>query len=92
MERNGAWLTPASVVVDHIEHVIKIGGEDHASLGADWDGVPSLPEGLEDCSKLKYITLEMLRRGHSETAIKKTLGGNMLRLMEEVEAAASGKD
>lgn len=80
--------TPASVVVDHIEHVIRLVGPDHVGLGADWDGVSSLPEGLEDCSKVPYITEELLRRGHSARTVRKVLGGNLLRLMEHVEAVA----
>lgn len=82
--------TDASVVIDHIEHVIRVAGDDHVGLGADWDGVPAMPNGLEDCSKVNYITEELLRRGHSEETIKKVLGGNMLRVMEEVEAVSAG--
>ena len=82
--------TPASMVVDHIEHVIDLVGDDFVGLGADWDGVPEMPEGLEDVSKVPYITLELLRRGHDEATIKKVLGGNVLRLMEEVEGVARG--
>ncbi len=71
--------TDASVVIDHIEHAIKVAGPDHVGLGADWDGVPAMPNGLEDCSKVIYITEELLRRGHSEETVKKVLGGNMLK-------------
>ena len=73
-----------------IEHVIKIAGPGHVGLGADWDGVSQVPAGLEDCSKVIYITEEMLERGHDDATIKMVLGGNMLRFMEEVgETAAS---
>lgn len=81
--------TPASVVIDHIEHVLTLVGEDHVGLGADWDGVPELPVGLDDCSKLETVTLELLRRGWSEDAVTKVLGGNLLRVMEEVEATGA---
>ncbi len=80
--------SPASLIVDHIEHVIELVGDEHVGLGADWDGVSFLPQGMEDCSKVPYITLELLRRGHTESTIKKVLGENTLRLMEEVESAA----
>jgi len=83
--------TNGSVVVDHIEHVIKVAGADHVGLGADFDGVPATPNGLEDCSKIIYITEELLRRGHSEETVKKVLGGNLLRVMEEVERVAAGE-
>jgi membrane dipeptidase len=81
--------TPASVVIDHIEHVIELVGGEHVGLGADWDGVPSLPVGLEDCSKLGWVTEELLRRGHSEETVAGVLGGNLLRVMEAVEAVAA---
>ena len=47
-----------------------------------------MPEGMEDCSNLPKITEELLRRGYSETDIKKILGGNMLRVMEEVASVS----
>lgn len=81
--------SPASRVVDHIEHVIELAGADHVGMGSDWDGVPNMPRGLDECSDVIYITEELLRRGHGEEAIKKVLGGNMLRLMEDVEAVAA---
>jgi membrane dipeptidase len=80
--------TPLSVLIDHIEHIIRLVGPDHVGLGADWDGVWYLVEGLEDCSKVPAITYELLKRGHSEEVIKKILGGNLLRIMEEVERTA----
>jgi len=81
--------SPATWVIEHIEHVIELVGPDHVGLGADWDGVPEMPEGLEDVSKLPWITRQLLRRGHSEDTVKKVLGGNLLRVMEEVEAVAA---
>lgn len=80
--------TPISMVIDHIEHVIDLVGPDHVGLGADWDGVPFMCEGVEDCSQVGNITLELLKRGHDEETIRKVLGGNLLRLMEEVASAA----
>ena len=77
--------TPASVVIDHIVHALELVGDDHVGLGADWDGVPTLPVGLEDCSKLEYVTVELLRRGYSEETVRKVLGENLLRVMEAVE-------
>lgn len=77
--------TPLSVLIDHIEHIVNLVGPDHVGLGADWDGVWTMVEGMEDCSKVPAITLELLKRGHSEETIKKILGGNLLRMMEEVE-------
>ena len=89
-EEHDTGPTQASVVVDHIAHVIELVGADHVGLGADWDGVPSLPVGMEDCSKLGFVTLELLRRGYGEDTVRKVLGENLLRVMGAVEAAAGG--
>jgi membrane dipeptidase len=71
-------------IVDHIDHVVKLVGPDHVGLGSDFDGA-SMPEGMEDCSKLPKITEALLRKGYSEEDIRKILGGNTLRVMEQVE-------
>jgi membrane dipeptidase len=76
-------------VVEHIEHVIKLVGPDHVGLGADWDGIPTVPKGMEDCSKLPQITIELLRRGHREEDVRKVLGENLLRVLEACEKKAS---
>lgn len=73
-------------VVEHIEHVIKIAGEDAVGLGTDYDGVPNPPIGLEDVSLLPRLTEELLRRGHSEARVKKVLGENFLAFFARVEA------
>lgn len=82
--------TPLSVLMDHIEHVIKLAGIDHVGLGADLDGIPltGVPEGFDDVSKYPLITYELLKRGHSETDVKKVLGENLLRVMAQVERTA----
>jgi membrane dipeptidase len=75
-------------VVDHIEHVIKVAGIDHVGLGSDFDGVPLLPEGLEDVSCYPVITQLLLDRGHSPADIKKVLGGNAFRALKRAEEVA----
>jgi membrane dipeptidase len=71
-------------IVDHIDHAVKLVGADHVGLGSDFDGA-DMPEGLEDCSKLPKITEALLRRGYSENDIRKILGENTLRVMEQSE-------
>ena len=80
--------TPLSVLIDHIDHIAKVAGVDHVGLGSDFDGVTSLPVGMEDVAQLPKITYELLRRGYSEQDIRKILGGNLLRVMEEAERVA----
>ena len=82
------YRTPLKVLIDHFDHAIRIAGPDHVGLGSDFDGVSDLPEGMEDVTRLPSITLELLKRGHSEETVKKVLGGNVLRVMEEVERTA----
>ena len=71
-------------IVDHIDHAVKLVGADHVGLGSDFDGA-DMPDGLEDCSKLPEITEALLRKGYSEGDIRKILGENTLRVMEESE-------
>jgi membrane dipeptidase len=73
-------------VVDHIEHVIQIAGEDAVGIGSDFDGIPDPPTGLEDVSLFPKLTEELLRRGHSEARVKKILGENFLTMFAKVEA------
>jgi membrane dipeptidase len=74
-------------VVDHIEHVIKLAGEDAVGIGSDFDGISDPPIGLEDVSLLPKLTEELMRRGHSDERIKKVLGENFLAFFARVEAA-----
>jgi membrane dipeptidase len=71
-------------IIDHIDHAVKLVGADHVGLGSDFDGA-SMPEGMEDCSKLPKITEALLRKGYSDSDVKKILGENTLRVMEAAE-------
>lgn len=77
--------TPLSVLIDHIDHIAKVAGVDHVGLGSDFDGVPLLPKGIEGVDQLPNITYELLKRGYSDEAVLKILGGNFLRVMEQAE-------
>ncbi|HSM04468.1 MAG TPA: dipeptidase [Longimicrobiales bacterium] len=78
---------PWTRIVDHIDHIVAIAGVEHVGLGSDFDGAV-MPEGMEDVSNLPKITEELLRRGYSEPDIKKILGGNILRVMEDVASTS----
>jgi membrane dipeptidase len=73
-------------VIDHLEHVITVGGEDAVGIGADFDGIEDPPIGLDDVSLLPEISEELLRRGHSEAQVRKVLGENFLAFFARVEA------
>src|SRR5688572_173870 len=76
-------------VADHIEHVMKIAGEDHVGIGGDLDGISTTPVGLESVADYPKLFAELLRRGHTEQQLKKLAGLNVLRVMKQTEAAAA---
>ncbi len=71
-------------IIDHIDHAVKLVGAEHVGLGSDFDGA-SMPDGMEDCSKLPKITDALLKKGYSENDVRKILGENTLRVMEQAE-------
>jgi membrane dipeptidase len=79
-----------TAILDHVDHAVKVAGIDHVGLGSDCDGA-TMPFGMEDASRMPRITEGLVQRGYSETDIQKILGGNMLRLMQDVEAAAKSR-
>ena len=76
-------------VCDHIEHIINVAGIDHVGIGSDYDGVRSLPVGLDDVSYYPNITQELLNRGYDKDQIHKILGGNVLRVLKQAEVVSS---
>ena len=67
-----------------VDRAIQLVGEDHVSLGSDFDGGPPLPRPMRDVRDLPQITDAMLRRGYSEERIRKFLGGNLLRVFRQI--------
>lgn len=78
----------ASIIADHIEHVIKVAGIDHVGLGSDYDGISTAPKGMEDVSTYPLITEMLVQRGYSEEDIHKVLYKNALRVLRDAEIAA----
>ena len=76
-------------VVAHIQHVRDVAGVDHVGLGGDFDGVDSLPEGVDGVDKYPAILAELMRRGWSEADIRKLAGENVLRVMRGAEAVVA---
>jgi membrane dipeptidase len=75
-------------ILEHIERAVKVAGIDHVGLGSDFDGA-IMPLGMEDASKLPAITNALLNKGYSDADARKILGGNLLRVMEQVERVAA---
>ena len=90
-DANPIYMAPYMRIVDHIDYIKKIAGIDHVGLGSDFDGVPMLPAGMNGAEDLPLVTYEMLRRGYSETNIRKVLGENLLRAMAQMEKVAGNR-
>ncbi len=76
-----ATLEDAAKCVDHI---VKVAGIDHVGIGSDFDGIPDVPAGLEDVSKMPDLAAALLRMGYSKEDIQKIMGKNFLRVIREV--------
>jgi membrane dipeptidase len=83
-EAMGGYTIPYTLIVDHIDYIVNLVGADHVGLGSDFDGVPVLPAGMEDVTKLPEITMLLIERGYDEVQIRKILGGNFMRVFEAV--------
>ncbi len=76
---------PWQRIVDHIDYIVKVAGVDYVGLGSDFDGVSSIPTGMEDVSKLGSIPEELKRRGYSQADIRKIMGENFMRVFGDAE-------
>jgi membrane dipeptidase len=95
-EEMKAWLAAnpepratLAQVADHIDHIRKVAGIDHIGIGSDFDGITSVPVGLEDVSKYPALTAELLKRGYSDADARKVLGQNVLRALRRAEEVAA---
>jgi membrane dipeptidase len=73
---------PISLLLDHLDYIVKMVGVDYVGLGSDFDGVNSLPAGLDGVEDFPKITEELVKRGYSKKDIRKILGGNFLRVFK----------
>ena len=73
---------PLSLLLDHIDYIVKLVGVDYVGLGSDFDGIDSSPKGLDGVEDYPKITEGLLKRGYNEKDIKKILGGNFLRVFK----------
>ncbi len=77
---------PFRSLIDHIDHIAKVAGVDHVGLGSDFDGVSdALPQGINSAADLPKVTQALIDRGYSDDDVRKILGGNLLRVMRDVE-------
>ena len=79
---------PFASLIDHIDHVARTAGIDHVGIGSDFDGMPSLPEGIDSAADLPKVTAALMARGYSAEQMQKLLGANVLRVFRDVQALA----
>ena len=78
---------PLSDLIDHFLHILHISGPDHVGIGSDFDGIPDTPLGISTAADFPALTQALLARGVAPETIHKILGGNILRVFTEVQAA-----
>jgi membrane dipeptidase len=91
MDANPIYIAPYTRIVDHIDHMKKVAGIDIVGIGSDYDGVPFLPDGMNGAEDLVLVTYEMLKRGYTDTEVRKVLGENFLRAFGQAEKVAGNR-
>ena len=90
-ERGGEAAMPPDVnvsdFVDHIDYMVDLIGLEHVGISSDFDGGGGV-EGWDDASETFSVTLELVRRGYSEEEIGMLWSGNLLRVLDDVQAIA----
>lgn len=82
-QKDADALRPSiAMVVDHIDHVVKLIGVDHVGIGADFDGAESFPLGMDSVADFPKVTAALVKRGYKEEDIYKILGGNFIRILK----------
>lgn len=76
---------PLSMVIQHIDYIVKLVGADYVGIGSDFDGIESAPQQLDDVTSYPLITKALLEKGYAEKDIRKILGGNILRVLKANE-------
>ena len=79
---------PFESLVAQFDHILRVAGVDHVGIGSDFDGISSMPEGIDSAADLPKITAALSARGYSEADLHKILGGNLMWVFGEVQEAA----
>ena len=84
-EEVNSMRPPLSMLIDHIDYIVKLVGVDYAGLGSDFDGINITPQQLDDVTSYPLITKALVEKGYSKKDIYKILGGNFLRVLKANE-------
>jgi membrane dipeptidase len=82
----GSLRPPLSLLIDHIDHIVRLIGADHVGIGSDFDGISSAPKELRDVTDMPLITKALLQRGYSKADVRKILGENFIRVFRANQA------
>lgn len=75
---------PLSKLIEHINHIARVGGIDSVGIGSDYDGMDPPPVGLDDVSKMPILTEALLAQGYTAQDCGKIMGGNFLRVFRQI--------
>ena len=85
LKHEKARITPSiNDVIKHISYIVDLVGVDYVGIGSDYDGVEIMPTGLENVSKLPFLTKKLIEHGYTIREVRKILGGNFKRIFKEV--------
>ena len=85
LKHEKARMTPSiNDVIKHISYIVDLVGVDYVGIGSDYDGVEIMPTGLEDVTKLPFLTKKLIEHGYTIREVRKILGGNFKRIFKEV--------
>ncbi|MEB8329149.1 dipeptidase [Flavobacteriaceae bacterium KMM 6897] len=87
MDKNAPEAVSVADFADHIDYLVKLIGIDNVGISSDFDGGGGI-EGWDDASETFNVTLELVKRDYSEEDIEKLWGGNLLRVLDEVQAVS----
>lgn len=83
-EQTKSFRPQIDIIVDHMDYIINLVGDEHVGLGSDFDGISITPAGIDDVSQMPEITKIMIARGYSKERVQKILGGNFMRVFRQV--------
>jgi len=81
-EETNAIRPPLSLLLDHLDYIVKLVGVDFVGLGSDFDGIEAGPRELNGVQDFPLITKALLERGYSKKDVRKILGENFLRVFK----------
>lgn len=74
-----------SQLINHIDYIVQLVGADHVGLGSDFDGIESMPQGINGVQDYPAITAALLQKGYTKKTVRKIMGGNFMRVFKEVQ-------